>query len=99
VSTARLRSNLLVDVGTASGFVEDGWTGQTLAIGPVLVIGLREPMRRCVRVDLAQHDLPPAPGLLDAIGRHDRACVGVVADVLHAGTTRLDDPVRRLDRP
>jgi hypothetical protein len=54
---------------------------------------------RCVMVDLAQHELPPAPGLLDTIGRHDRACVGVVADVLHAGTTRLSDPVQLLDRP
>jgi uncharacterized protein len=99
VSTARLRSNLLVDVGTATGFVENSWTGQTLVIGPDLVISIREPMPRCVMVDLAQHELPPAPGLLDTIGRHNRACVGVVADVLHAGTTRLNDPVQLLDRP
>jgi uncharacterized protein len=96
VSTARLRANLLVDVGTATGFVENGWTGQTLAIGADLVIIIGEPMPRCVMVDLAQHDLPPAPGLLDTIGRHNRACVGVVADVLHAGTTRLGDPVQLL---
>jgi hypothetical protein len=60
VSTARLRSNLLVDVGTATGSVEDGWTGQTLAIGADLVIRIREPMPRCVMVDLARHELPPA---------------------------------------
>jgi uncharacterized protein len=99
VSTARMRANLLVDVGTATGFVEDSWTGQTLAIGPDLVIRIREPMPRCVMVDLAQHELPPVPGLLDTIGRHNRACVGVVADVLQAGTTRLGEPVQLLDRP
>jgi uncharacterized protein len=99
VSTARLRANLLVDVGAAAGFVEDGWTGRRLAIGFDLVISIREPMPRCVMVDLAQHELPPAPGLLDTIGRHNRACVGVVADVLHAGTTRLGDPVQLLDQP
>jgi uncharacterized protein len=99
VSIARLRANLLVDVGTATGFVENSWTGQTLAIGPALVISIREPMSRCVMVDLAQHDLLAAPGLLDTIGRHNRACIGVVADVLHPGTTRLGDPVQLLDRP
>jgi uncharacterized protein len=97
VSTARLRANLLVDVGTATGFVENSWTGQTLAIGADLVISIREPMPRCVMVDLAQHELPAAPGLLDTIGRHNRACVGVVAEVLHAGTTGLGDPVQLLD--
>jgi uncharacterized protein len=97
VSTARLRANLLVDVGAAAGFVEDGWTGRRLAIGSDLVISIREPMPRCVMVDLAQHELPPAPGLLDTIGRHNRACVGVVAEVLHAGTTRLGDTVQLLD--
>lgn len=99
VSTARLRANLLVDVGTATGFVENGWIGQTLDIGPDLVISIREPMPRCVMVDLAQHELPPAPGLLDTIVRHNQACVGVVADVLHAGTAHLSDPVQFLDRP
>jgi uncharacterized protein len=99
VSTARLRANLLVDVGAAAGFVEDGWTGRKLAIGSDLVISIREPMPRCVMVDLAQHVLPPAPGLFDTIGRHNRACVGVVADVRRAGTTRVGDPVRLLDRP
>jgi uncharacterized protein len=96
VSTARLRANLLVDVGPATGFVENRWTGRTLVIGADLVISIREPMPRCVMVDLPQHDLPPAPGLLDTIARHNRACAGVVADVLHAGTVRLGDPVRRL---
>jgi uncharacterized protein len=99
VSAARLRSNLLVDVGTATGFVENSWVGQELAIGPDLVVSIREPMPRCVMVDLAQHELPPAPGLLDTIGRENRACLGVVADVLQAGTTRLDDPVRLLTGP
>lgn len=96
VSTARLRPNLLVDLGSATGFVEDGWTGRRLAVGPDLVLRVREPMPRCVMVDLAQHDLPPAPGLLDTIGRHNRACVGVVVDVLQAGAMRLGDPVQLL---
>jgi uncharacterized protein len=72
VPTSRLRSNLLIDVGTAAGFVENGWSGQQLAIGTDLVISVREPMPRCVMVDLPQSDLPAAPGLLDTIGRHNQ---------------------------
>jgi uncharacterized protein len=96
VSAARLRSNLLVEVQTVDGFVENGWIGLTLAIGTDLVINIREAMPRCVMVDLPQHDLPPAPGLLDTIGRHNRACVGVVADVIRPGSAHLDDPVQVL---
>jgi uncharacterized protein len=94
VSAARLRSNLLVDVGPADGFVEDGWVGQTLAIGTELVIRVRERMPRCVMVDLPQQGLPAAPGLLDTIGRLNDACIGVVADVVRPGHARLHDPVR-----
>jgi uncharacterized protein len=96
VATARLRSNLLVDVGAAVGFVEDGWTGRSLAVGTDLVMSVRGPMTRCVTVELPQRDLPPATGLLDTIGRLNGACVGVVADVVRPGTARLDDPVELL---
>jgi uncharacterized protein len=96
VSLARLRSNLLVDVGSAEGFVEDGWVGRMLAIGTDLVVRVRGPMPRCVMVDLPQKGLPSAGGLLDAIGRVNHACIGVVADVDRPGIARLDDPVRLL---
>jgi uncharacterized protein len=99
VSAARLRSNLLVDVGTVDGFVENGWIGLTLAIGTDLVVSIRDLMPRCVMVDLPQHELPPAPGLLGAIGRHNRACVGVVADVIRPGSAHLNDPVQVLSGP
>jgi hypothetical protein len=69
VSTARLRPNLLVEVGTATGFVENRWTGQTLAIGSDLVISIREPMPRCVMVDQAQH----GPSTRTRPARHDRS--------------------------
>jgi uncharacterized protein len=96
VSVARLRPNLLVDVGTAAGFVEDGWIGRTLTIGGDLVISIRAPMPRCVMVELPQRHLPAAPGLLDSIGQLNGACLGVVADVVRPGRVHLDDPVQLL---
>jgi uncharacterized protein len=96
VSTARLRSNLLVDVGTVGGFVENGWIGRTFAIGAELVISIRDLMPRCVMVGLPQKDVPPATGLLETIGRSNDGCIGVVADVVHPGRVHLDDTVQLL---
>lgn len=96
ISAARFRSNLLVDVASDGGFVENDWIGQTLAVGSELVLGILSLMPRCVMVDLPQHGLPPAPGLLDTVGRHNQGCVGVVAEVVRVGTVRLGDPIRRI---
>lgn len=97
VSPARMRSNLLIDVPGADGFVEDGWIGRRLAIGPELVVSIREPMVRCVMVDHPQIDLPPAPGVLDTIGRANGAALGVVVDVVTPGVVTLHDRVELLD--
>jgi len=99
VTTARLRANLVIDTGDRGGFVEDGWIGVTLAIGADLVISIRGPMRRCVMVELPQRELPPVSGLLDAIGRHNETCLGVVADVIRPGSVHLDDPVEASGGP
>lgn len=96
MTAARFRSNLLVDVGSDGGFVENDWIGQTLAVGSELVLDVLALMPRCVMVDLPQHELRPAPGLLDTVGRHNQGCLGVVAEVVHDGIVRLGDPIRRL---
>jgi uncharacterized protein YcbX len=102
VSTARLRPNLLVDVGTATGFVEESWTGQTLAIGPDLVISIREPMPRCVMVDLAQHGGSDFARIINSFaGRGDRGAGepgGGLWDVAFSGERRTVRRRRRADR-
>lgn len=93
VSTARMRSNLLVDVPAADGLVENGWIGRLLAIGPDLVVSIREPMLRCVMVDQPQIGLPPGGGILDTLGRLNGAALGVVAEVVSPGAVTVHDSV------
>lgn len=98
----RFRMNLVVDT-PATGFVENGWVGRTLAIGDDVRITVTIPDPRCVMTTLAQRDLPRDPGILKALGRHNRLdvggdglypCAGVYAVTEAAGVVRTGDPVR-----
>ncbi|MEX0834733.1 MAG: hypothetical protein WD010_01480, partial [Nitriliruptor sp.] len=71
----------------------DRWVGRTLAIGPELVLRVRDVMPRCIMVDQAQIGLPTDGRLLDTLGRLNGASLGVVADVVQPGRVRGDDRV------
>jgi uncharacterized protein YcbX len=102
----RFRPNLLVDCGEQSDFVENGWSGRTLAIGRELVLRVSIACPRCVITTLPQADLPHDPGILRTAVRTNRLdlgefgtlpCVGVYADVVRPGRIGRGDPVRLLD--
>jgi MOSC domain-containing protein len=96
VAAARLRPNLLLAAGGAR-FAEEAWVGRTLRVGEV-VLRIREPTERCVMVGHAQGALEARPRLLRTIGRVNRACAGVYADVVTAGRVAEGD-VAELDPP
>lgn len=98
---ARFRPNFVVDTDDV-GFVETGWQGRTLQVGPVhLRISISVP--RCVMTTLAQGDLPADREVLRTIAGTNSVdvlqtgtpypCVGVYADVLVEGEIRRGDPV------
>lgn len=93
VDVRRLRPNLLLDTGPASGFVEDDWIGSTLAVGPDVVLRVVAPMPRCVMVDLAQRDLPDGDGVLRAAHERNDGDVGVLAEVVRLGRLSVGDVV------
>jgi uncharacterized protein YcbX len=94
----RFRPNLVVRPGPgASGFVENGWVGHTLAIGPQVRLRVTIPCGRCVMTTLAQGDLPADPGVLRTAARENRAQVGVYAAVVQCGVVRRGDTVRLED--
>lgn len=96
VDPRRLRPNLVVDTGAATGFVEDEWLGRTLAVGREVRLRLVQPMPRCVMATAATADLPPDPGLLRSISDHHEGDLGVLAEVVEAGTLREGDTVELL---
>ncbi len=96
VDVRRLRANLVLDTGDATGFAEESWVGRRLAIGPSLVIEVGDAMPRCVMVTMSQADLPADDDLLKDVTRVNDGCIGVVADVVRAGDVAVGDPVRLL---
>ena len=91
----RFRPNIVVRTpDSEAGFVENGWIGQTLAIGEEVRVRVFSPTVRCVMTTLPQGDLPADPGILRAAAQHNQANVGVYATVVQGGTVRRGDEVR-----
>jgi len=81
-----------------TGFVEDGWTGAELALGPEVVLLLGPGMPRCVMVDQPQADVLPDPPLLRTLGRTHDVLLGLQANVIRPGTISLGDTARLTHR-
>jgi uncharacterized protein YcbX len=93
VHLSRYRPNIVVN--TDQPFIEECWIGKRIGIGTALLeVTLSSP--RCVMVNAATSALPPLPGHLAAIGRVNKANLGIVARVLEAGVIETGDPVRVL---
>jgi uncharacterized protein YcbX len=88
----RFRPNIVVSTAE-TGFVENNWIGQTVAIGDDVRLEITGPCSRCVMTTLSQGDLPKDPGILRTAAQNNDAKVGVYADVVAGGTIRRGDSV------
>ncbi|SEQ32162.1 MOSC domain-containing protein [Microlunatus flavus] len=95
VDARRARPNLVLAT-EEDGFVEDGWEGAGLTVGPEVVLRLGAPMPRCAMVDAAHRDVAPGPRLLKTLGREHGTFLGLKAEVERPGTVRTGDEVRLL---
>jgi len=92
----RFRPNIVVlPASGETGFIENSWVGDTLAIGDEVRLNITGPCGRCVMTTLAQGDLPKDPGILRTAAQHNHVQVGVYAAVVSGGTIRRGDSVRR----
>jgi uncharacterized protein YcbX len=87
----RFRPNLLIDTD-AEGWIEDGWCGQTVHIGPVAV-GPRQPCVRCTMVTRPQPELSRDLDIYKTLARHHDGTFGVWSKVVAEGRVRVGDPV------
>jgi uncharacterized protein YcbX len=88
---ARFRPNIVLDTGTARGFVERDWIGRTLALGSGLRLELSELCERCVMTTLPQAELAREPRILSTLAAHNSGQLGVYARVVRPGTLRRGD--------
>jgi uncharacterized protein YcbX len=90
----RFRPNIVIYTPPEQrSFVENGWVGHTLAIGPQVRFHIKRPTRRCVITTLAQNELPRDLGILKTAAQFNAASVGVYAAVLRGGIITENDPV------
>ena len=86
----RFRPNVLLDV-EGEELVEDGWLGETIELGDVVVrVVARAP--RCVMPTFPQSELGPRPDVLRRIVRDNVQDFGVYAEVVRPGTISLSTP-------
>lgn len=98
----RYRPNVLVE-SEGAGFVENGWVGRRVGLGPTAEMQVALPTMRCIMTTLAIEDLPRDPSLLRTIATHNRleigglgtwACAGVYGDAAAPGVVAVGDEVR-----
>jgi uncharacterized protein YcbX len=101
IDERRFRMNVIVEANEA-GFVENGWVGQTLALGEAVKLRVALPDPRCVMTTLAQDDLPGDTDVLRTLFLNNKIqlgdvgqfpCAGVYAVIATPGTVRIGDRV------
>lgn len=98
----RFRPNIVLET-SGDGFIENGWGGGQIAVGPV-VLDVLTPTPRCAVPSLAHGTLPGDLGVLRGVVAANRirlgggnfACVGVYANVISPGKISLGDAARLL---
>lgn len=89
----RFRPNFVIESTDGSeGFVENGWIGKTLTLGPV-ELHIDGPCPRCVMTTLSQGSLPKDPTVLRTAVQGNAGNVGVNASVVRGGRVRRGDNV------
>lgn len=82
----RFRPNLVLDTGDQTGFVEQEWVGQTIAVGAEVRLRIFMQTHRCAATTLAHHGLPKDVEILRTANKHNGGNVGVYATVEQPGT-------------
>ena len=94
IDSRRFRPNIVIETAEGQdGFVEHGFVGGKLSIGPVTVV-VREPCARCSFTALAQGGLSFEPAVLHRIAQHGEGGFGVLCAVEENGPVSIGDEVR-----
>lgn len=89
----RFRPNMLIDAGSASGFLEREWVGWKAMVGEEAEIEIFAECGRCVMTTLPQSIIPSDTGILRTVMQHNRGKAGVFASVLKGGKVKKGDEI------
>ena len=93
----RFRANVYVDMASAHGFEENEFVGQSLRIGPKVVVTILERDPRCMMITLDPDTGEKAPEVLKKVAQAHEGMAGVYGAVLVEGMLHKGDPVELLE--
>ncbi len=88
----RFRPNIVVSSPPeGKGFVEESWVGESIRIGPEVVVRVEKPNRRCKVTTMKQDDLPVDGKILETISQKNDSVLGVMCSVPKGGIVAVGD--------
>lgn len=92
IDSRRFRPTVLIDVDKDSGFVETGWIGRRLRLGP-FELRAEEDTKRCGVTFISQPGLEEDPEILRNILRNNKRNLGIYCSIDLSGKIELGDEV------
>jgi len=94
IDPRRFRANLVIETDHVPSPIEQGWIGQKLSVGDVVLAG-SEPCVRCAFTSLAQEPgLPFDKRVHSAISQRLESHLGIYSTVIRPGRVQVGDEVR-----
>jgi uncharacterized protein YcbX len=97
IDKRRFRANVYVDLASDIGFGENELVGQSLKIGPKVVVRVLERDPRCVMITLDPDTSERTPAVLKKVAQAHEGTAGVYGAVIIEGMLRKGDSVELLD--
>jgi uncharacterized protein YcbX len=88
----RFRPNIIVSSQPErNGFIEESWVGESIRIGPEVVLRVEKTNRRCKVTTMKQDDLPSDGKILETISQKNGNVLGVMCSVVKGGIVAVGD--------
>ena len=96
VDKRRFRANVYLDLTSPVGFAENEFVGETLRIGPKVVVSVLERDPRCMMITLDPDTAEKSPAILKQVAQAHEGMAGVYGAVLAEGMIHKGDVVEIL---
>ncbi len=96
IDKRRFRANVYVNLTSAQGFAENEFVGETLRIGPKVIVTVLERDARCVMITLDPDTGEKTPAILKKVAQAHEGMAGVYGAVIVEGMLHKGDSVEVL---
>jgi len=97
VDKRRFRANVYLDLGSADGFAENQFVGQSLRIGTKVVVAILDRDPRCMMITLDPDTAEKTPAILKAVAQAHEGFAGIYGAILSEGVIKRGDSVELLN--